>query len=233
MAWNLRTWLFGETITAAKLNEIRDALLDCAPGKVSGAGQIPVGVGANELAGLDAPAASLLSLVSDLADAKKMKWGSAIAGAAVQRTTDQTTAAVSYILSFTSELFDTNGFVDLGANADRITIPAGLDGIYLVGGHIDFENDDSTGGDYDRGFSIEPNNGTGSAVTINTVSKAVWEAIHDGTSGYDNERDQMTVVGLMGLTAGNYLRHYSWAGNSGQVDRKGSMWAIRLMAIPS
>jgi hypothetical protein len=135
-------------------------------------------------------------------------------------------------MTMVNELFDTDGFVDLSTNSDRITIPTGFDGIYLYGGYIYFENDDTTS-DWDRGFEVDPVQGAGSAIVFNTKAEAVFQSIHDGTSGYDTEPDRMTVVGVAGLSAGNYLRHYSWAGNTGTVDRKGSMWALRLMAIPS
>jgi hypothetical protein len=232
MAWNLRTWLFGETITAGKLNEIRDALNACGPGVVSAAGQIPVGTDANTLAGLTAPTASLLSLVSDLNEDGKMKWGSAFAGAAVQRTADETPSGPSLTMSFTDELFDTDGFVDLNSNDERIIIPTGFDGIYFVGGYVDFDNNDSTS-DWDRGFAIAPNIGSGSAIVFDTMARSTVQSIHGGASGYDYESDKLTVSGLMGLSAGNFLYHYSWAGNTGITPRNGAMWAIRLMAIPS
>lgn len=74
MAWNIRTWLFGETITASKMNEIRDALLACGPGKVNNAGEIPVATGANLLSGLTAPSDDGLVLLSDMTKPEKMAW---------------------------------------------------------------------------------------------------------------------------------------------------------------
>jgi hypothetical protein len=232
MAWNIRTWLFGETITAAKLNEIRDALLVCGPGKVSNAGEIPVGTGANKLAGLTAPTASLLSLISNLNQSEKMEWGSPIRGAAVSRSADQTPSGSSMYMEFTTEGLDTDDFVDLSSNSDRITIPIGFGGVYLVGGYVSFEDDDSDSNAFDRHLNIALSQGSGSSapVTLSSAS-ATWEAMHGFT--YDNEHDQMTISGLYILYEGNYLRHYSWATDTAIVNRQGSMWALRLMAIPS
>ena len=44
-------------------------------------------------------------------------------------------------VEFTSEYLDTDGFVNLASNNDRITIPSGYGGRYLVGVHTNFEVD--------------------------------------------------------------------------------------------
>lgn len=122
MAWNPRTWLFGETITAAKLNEIRDLLNACAPAKVSGAGQIPVATAANVLAGLAAPTASGKVLESDLSEDAKMKWGDGLS---------------VYTVSQSSNLGLTNAYQDIpGISIDVDIVTANSKVIMFVNGNI-------------------------------------------------------------------------------------------------
>lgn len=59
MAWSTpRTWVAGETITAAKLNTIRDNLEETVPGVVAAAGDIIYATGANAIAILPIGSAS-------------------------------------------------------------------------------------------------------------------------------------------------------------------------------
>jgi hypothetical protein len=65
----------GRPLGAPELAAIGAALNESAPAKVTAAGQILAGIGLNEIAALAAPLASGMSLVSDLAEPGKIKWG--------------------------------------------------------------------------------------------------------------------------------------------------------------
>ena len=225
MAWNLRTWLFGETITAAKLNEIRDALLECAPGKVSGVGQIPVGDGVNSLTALAAPVLGQILGESD----GMPTW---IDGCLLSAQNTSASQAASSI-TFNSELFDTSGFANLGTNADRLTIPAGLGGVYIIIAKAEFAYSAATN-DWDRALNVSANAGSGTTPAFGSSLSAKQQAIHGGTSGYDNEPTIVPMVDFAGLYPGNYLTMNTYASNGEvAVNRSAKLAAIRLFSIPS
>jgi len=46
--------------------------------------------------------------------------------------------ATGTLITFDTEMQDTNGFVDLATNNTRITVPVGMDGLYVIFGNIRF-----------------------------------------------------------------------------------------------
>jgi hypothetical protein len=59
--------------------------------------------------------------------------GSTFVGVSLYKSSDQSyTSGSGTNATFNSELFDTNGFHDTSTNTDRITIPSGKDGYYLI-----------------------------------------------------------------------------------------------------
>ena len=73
MTWATpRTWVAGETITAAKLNTIRDNLNETAPAAVTAAGDILVADGTNSLKVLPLGTASYFLKVN--AGATDIEW---------------------------------------------------------------------------------------------------------------------------------------------------------------
>jgi hypothetical protein len=76
----------GRPLGAPELAAIGAALNESAPAKITAAGQIPVGIGLNEIAALAAPLASGMSLVSDLAEPGKIKWGAGLTWAVVNQS---------------------------------------------------------------------------------------------------------------------------------------------------
>ncbi len=63
-------------------------------------------------------------------------------GCTVKRVNTSTalTGGVNYLIAFTSEEYDTDGFHDNSTNNTRITIPAGKAGKYLLTGSINTPN---------------------------------------------------------------------------------------------
>jgi hypothetical protein len=60
-------------------------------------------------------------------------WLRAHHGCRLYKSADQTVAnGNNDVISFNSEVYDTDGFHDTATNNSRITIPAGFDGYYLV-----------------------------------------------------------------------------------------------------
>jgi hypothetical protein len=59
-------------------------------------------------------------------------------------------------LTFTSETFDTDAYHSTSSNTSRITVPSGLDGYYLVGGHVQWAQN----GTGVRAMRVEKNGAT-------------------------------------------------------------------------
>jgi len=87
-------------------------------------------------------------LTADSTESLGLKWaapaGSTFVGAMAFRASGQTlTNNTQTTMNFTSEQYDTNGFHDNSTNPNRLTIPAGKTGYYLVNLFIAFEGNAS------------------------------------------------------------------------------------------
>ena len=72
--------------------------------------------------------------------------GTTFAGCYLYNSTNTTVASGTYTdLTFNSELYDTDGFHSTATNTDRITIPAGKAGYYLIMSMIQYDGSSTTG----------------------------------------------------------------------------------------
>ena len=105
---------------------------------ITTAGDILYGTAADTVARLGIGTAGQVLKVNSGATAPE--WGAAsstptFVGASVYATTDQTiNNATNTALTWSDELFDTDGFHSTSTNTSRMTIPAGKAGKYLVAG---------------------------------------------------------------------------------------------------
>jgi len=112
-------------------------------------GNIVVGTGTDTSAVL-AVGANGTTLVADSAEATGLKWatpasGSTFVGVSLDNTTTQTVTSPNYTaITWSTELFDTDGFHSTVTNTSRITIPSGKGGYYQVNGSIRWD-DNTTG----------------------------------------------------------------------------------------
>ncbi len=80
-----------------------------------------------------------LTQLNVTSDSAKAKITPALVGAKVYKSALQTiTSGVDTVLTFDSERFDSDGFHSTSVNTSRITIPAGMDGYYLLGCDVAF-----------------------------------------------------------------------------------------------
>ena len=102
-------------------------------------------------------------------------------------------------LQFDTALFDTSGFFN-PAQKDRLTIPLGLDGYYLIGGTIAYQvNSQGT-----RELYFRPN-----GLTINLASNNLAASPTDPTI--------ITTVALEHLNAGDFVRTHAYHDSSGPL----------------
>ena len=92
-----------------------------------------------------------VSIVADSATATGLKWdtpasGSTFAGCSLNNTTTQNVTSPGYTaITWSTELFDTDGYHSTVSNTSRITIPSGKGGYYQVNGSIRWDGNDSPG----------------------------------------------------------------------------------------
>lgn len=83
-------------------------------------------------------------LTADSSTATGLKWatpasGTTFVGVSLYKSGNQSlTSGVGVNATFDTELFDTNGYHSTSSNTDRITIPSGKDGYYLVTARANF-----------------------------------------------------------------------------------------------
>lgn len=113
----------------------------------------------------------------------------------VYKTASEPTATgVIETVSFDAEQFDVGDMHDLGVNPDRITIPAGGDGIYMFWATASWEGRNANGG---RVGAYVYKNGTSERVAI---QEETAPATGDGNLG-----TTITATGMIDLVAGDYL----------------------------
>lgn len=99
-------------------------------------GDLVVGTGADTFSRLGVGANNTV-LTADSAQATGLKWAapasSGFVGASIYNNASQSISNTTYtILTFNSEVFDTDSFHDTATNNSRITIPSGKGGKYLI-----------------------------------------------------------------------------------------------------
>jgi len=144
-------------------------------------------------------------LTADSAEATGLKWAAAastptFSGVRVFKSATQSISNSTVTdLTFDSETFDTDGFHSTSTNTDRLTVPAGKAGKYLVVGKMSF-----AGG-------------------LNGIRQVY---IYKNTSVYDylswwntsnNNADTM-ITTIVDLAVGDYVKMAVWQNNGGSLN---------------
>lgn len=144
-------------------------------------------------------------LTADSAEATGLKWATAaagltFAGVRVFKSSSQSISNSTVTdLTFNSETFDTNAFHSTSSNTDRLTVPAGYAGKYLVIAKMQF---------------------AGGTTGIRQVY------IYKNTTEYDlitwqntsNSNADMCLSTIVDLTVGDYVKMACWQNNGGALD---------------
>lgn len=135
-------------------------------------------------------------------------------GAKVFGTTQAvTTAGTGTVLTFgTSEEFDTSGFHDLVTNPERITVPTGLGGKYLVHAAIDFAAN-ATGF---RGLILYVNNTT-----------EVCDVFQPTSTGHHS----LNLSAIITLNAGDYVNVRGYQTSGGNLNVITTQFSPFLSAV--
>jgi hypothetical protein len=161
-----------------------------------------------------------VSIVADSSESLGIKWaapasGATFVGASVFNTgTQSISTATNTILTFNSELWDTDGFHSTSTNTGRFTIPAGKAGKYLVNmlALID-EN-----GTRQRNIQLYKN---GSALYDFFVQQ-------EGGNGTDQNTIQGSIVVDLAVSDYIYLQYYQLSGTSKNIDMRQAFGAFQI-----
>lgn len=163
-----------------------------------------------------------LSAIGITADSGIQTVDSAIAGCRVYNNANISVANNTWqALTYNTERFDSfdnasSTFHSTSANTDRITIPTGLGGYYLIGGHVEF--------------------------AANTTNRRGIRIVHSvGTTVLASDEQEATVVAmglsistLFALAAAEYVTMEVFQNSGGAINAQASgnyspeFWAVRL-----
>jgi hypothetical protein len=152
------------------------------------------------------------TLVPASSEATGLKWQPAPNwhGARVVKTAGQViTSGTQTTLTFDAEMYDTDNYHSNVTNNTRLTIPAGLGGIYHVRGRVNYDPN-ATGARY----LIISVNGTSSA---NYDSYVVYPAV---SGGIETMIDVNTIVAL---SAGDYIELFTIQNSGSSITSKGGL----------
>ncbi len=144
-------------------------------------------------------------LTADSAEATGLKWaaasgGSTFAGVRVFKSSSQSISNSTVTdLTFDSETFDTDAFHSTSSNTDRLTVPAGKAGKYLVIAKMSFAG----GVNGIRQVYIYKN--------TTDIDVVTWQ----NTS---NSNADMCLSTIVDLTVGDYVKMACWQNNGGALN---------------
>jgi hypothetical protein len=121
---------------------------------------------------------------------------------------------VTTTLTFDSERFDTDGFHSTSSNTERLTIPAGMGGLYMMGGYINFASDN----DGVRFSYI--------AVTGTAASQVAFNS----SESVQGDVTRHTPVGMAQLSAGDYVEFKAYHTAGANLDVSAEFWVAKLDA---
>jgi hypothetical protein len=200
-------YVAGDVLTAADMNDLSATLnyLDpTAKGDLfpasSGTALTRLAVGANDTV-----------LTADSSTATGLKWaaaasGSTFAGVSLWKSANQSFSSGAGVnATFDTELFDTDGYHSTSTNTDRITIPSGKAGYYLITGRATW-NYSSTG---QRIGAIRKNAG---------ATQLAQETQINMTSSFFTS---LTVQIIANLAVGDYVVFENYQDGTGSLDLLG------------
>jgi hypothetical protein len=214
-----QTFVTGTILTASALNtNLRDNLLETAPAKVTTAGDLVVGTGANAIGRLAAVAAGQVLTSQGVGVAPA--WAVPAGGPCcrVYHSAAQTIATgTSTILAFDSERYDTAAMHDTATNNGRITIPTA--GVYVITASVEW----STFGPAAYQLSLQRSNGPALIASQNQYPPSGGLGVRQSIAAIDKfaAGDYVVVVvfqatgGLANVNAsGNYSPEFAaaWLG---------------------
>jgi hypothetical protein len=114
-------------------------------------------------------------------------------GCMLRKTADQNVLTSTYTaITFDSEVLDTDAFHDNSTNTERITIPSGKGGKYLITATIHY----AANANFTRRNLVTLNGAVGSGTTI----------CDQRTGGFSAAPSEATFVGFYSLSAGDYIQ---------------------------
>jgi hypothetical protein len=168
-------------------------------------GDLIAGTGADAFSRL-AVGTNGTALVADSTASTGLKWGAPTSlGCSLWKSANQSTSNVTQTpINFNNEDFDTSGFHDNVTNNDRVTIPTGLGGKYLVTTKIDFAA-----------------NATGQRVLYHFINGVLVNlALSPVNSSVNGSSFELS--GVYNLSAGNFIQMQVYQDSGGSLNVLGA-----------
>lgn len=200
------TVIAGTTTSAAKFNKLVADILELWKG--AAAGDIDYYTSATLKARLAIVAHKFLR---GNAAGNAIEYGGLEVAAAEQNYAMTIPNSVSTVVTFNAEAIDTAAFINLGTYNNRITIPAGLRGYYLVGGNC--ANISSAYAGYLKVCVVK---NSGAAIADQ------WQGVVSTGIGRAN------CMNFVSLNAADYLQLCIEQNSGGNQDFKGTLYAALL-----
>ena len=190
-------------VTSDDANAIQNSIVDAKGDLVTAtANDTParLGVGANGTV-----------LTSDSAEATGLKWATPASGNTLVGCRVTNSASVSIAnttvtaLTFNTETYDTDAFHSTSTNTDRITIPAGKSGYYLINYNINY----AANGSGFRNCGIRINN---NAAGIDNVAYI---------KGFSDEENSLAATTVYYLNAADYVTLHTYQNSGGSLNTVG------------
>lgn len=207
----------GDTLTETNWNtHIRDNFAAGVPDVFTTKGDLAVATAADTASRLGVGNDDS-TLVADAGEATGLAWQIQPA-ARVYNSGNIAIALSSWVsLTFDSERFDTDGMHSTSSNTERLTVPAGGAGLYLIGVHVTWDTSPYSGGSAEKGIRFMLN---GAMV----IAQKFWEDVHQSIDLVDS------LQTFYSLAVGDYVVAQVYTSNAANVQAVSNYspeaWAI-------
>ena len=143
--------------------------------------------------------------------------GTAQAAKVTQSSAQTISAATTTALAFNTEDEDTDGFHDNATNNTRLTVPAGLGGLYLVGAV----------------WGVNSALGDGKRITLHIAKNGttITGSPVESNAASTSERVNVTTTTIIRLAATDYIEAMAWQGATASRDTdtaRTALWCLRI-----
>jgi hypothetical protein len=161
-------------------------------------------------------------LTADSTQADGVIWATpsapAFVGCMLRKTADQNISTSTYTaITFDSEVLDTDAFHSTSSNTERITIPTGKGGKYLITAVID--------------YVANASNSRRNLVTLNGAVGVGTAICDQRTGGFSGAPSEISFVGIYPLAAGDYIQLNAFQDSGSTIAAQGFSTAFTYFGV--
>jgi hypothetical protein len=163
-------------------------------------------------------------LTADSTATTGLKWAAIPAstptfvGCMLRKTANQSISTSTYTaITFNSEVLDTDAFHNNSSNTERITIPSGKGGKYMITAAIH--------------YSANATNSRRNLVSLNGAIGVGTAICDQRTGGFSGAASEAIFVGFYSLSAGDYIQLNAWQDSGSTLDALGDPAAFTYFGV--